>query len=38
MICSWLATSKHTLMQPEEYEKLGSFALIGLPDEEYPVR
>jgi len=23
---------------PEEYEKLGSFALIGLPDEQYPIR
>ncbi len=22
---------------PEEYEKLGSFALIGLPDEKYPI-
>ncbi len=22
---------------PEEYEKLGSFALIGLPDDQYPV-
>lgn len=24
--------------KPDEYEKLGSYALIGLPDEEYPVR
>lgn len=24
--------------QPEEYEKLGSYAFIGLPDEEYPQR
>lgn len=24
--------------KPDEYEKLGSFALIGLPDEEYPTR
>jgi len=23
---------------PEEYEKLGSFALIGLPNDQYPVR
>src|SRR3989442_472742 len=23
---------------PEEYEKLGSYALIGLPDDQYPVR
>lgn len=23
---------------PEEYEKLGSFALIGLPDDQYPTR
>lgn len=23
------------LKQPDEYEKLGSYALIGLPDEEY---
>ena len=26
------------VVQPDEYEKLGSYALIGLPDEEYPVR
>ena len=26
------------LPQPDEYEKLGSYALIGLPDEEYPTR
>lgn len=24
--------------KPDEYEKLGSYALIGLPDEEYPTR
>jgi hypothetical protein len=24
--------------QPDEYEKLGSYALIGLPDAEYPIR
>lgn len=24
--------------KPDEYEKLGSYALIGLPDEEYPIR
>lgn len=24
--------------QPDEYEKLGSYALIGLPDEQYPER
>ena len=24
--------------KPDEYEKLGSYALIGLPDEEYPER
>ena len=32
----------HTLtnlpMQPDEYEKLGSYALIGLPENEYPTR
>lgn len=25
-------------VQPDEYEKLGSYALIGLPDELYPTR
>lgn len=25
-------------LQPDEYEKLGSYALCGLPDEEYPTR
>lgn len=24
--------------KPDEYEKLGSFAMIGLPDEEYPIK
>jgi hypothetical protein len=24
--------------QPDEYEKLGSYALIGLPDEEYKTK
>ena len=24
--------------QPDEYEKLGSYALIGLPDDQYPTR
>jgi hypothetical protein len=24
--------------QPDEYEKLGSYALIGLPDDEYKTR
>lgn len=24
--------------QPDEYEKLGSYALIGLPDDQYPIR
>lgn len=23
------------LLQPDEYEKLGSYAMIGLPDDEY---
>lgn len=27
-----------TLKQPDEYEKLGSYALIGLPDDQYPTR
>jgi len=26
------------LMQPEEYEKIGSYAMIGLPEELYPIR
>jgi hypothetical protein len=26
------------LLQPDEYEKLGSYALIGLPDEEYKTK
>lgn len=25
-------------LQPDEYEKLGSYALIGLPDDQYPTR
>lgn len=25
-------------LQPDEYEKLGSYALIGLPENEYPTR
>lgn len=25
-------------LQPDEYEKLGSYALIGLPDNLYPTR
>ena len=25
-------------MQPDEYEKLGSYALIGLPEKEYTTR
>lgn len=27
-----------TPLQPDEYEKLGSYALIGLPDDEYPTK
>lgn len=29
---------RDTQRQPDEYEKLGSYALIGLPDNEYPTR
>lgn len=25
-------------MQPDEYEKLGSYAMIGLPEDLYPTR
>ncbi len=28
----------HACPQPDEYEKLGSYALIGLPDDLYPTR
>ena len=33
-----LETASAILAQPDEYEKLGSYALIGLPDELYPTR
>ena len=26
------------LLQPEEYEKIGSYAMIGLPEQLYPIR
>ena len=36
--CSLNTHARNTHTQPDEYEKLGSYALIGLPDEEYQQR
>lgn len=35
---SHCATLWPAVPQPDEYEKLGSYALIGLPDDQYPTR
>jgi hypothetical protein len=36
--CSARTQLSTLLLQPDEYEKLGSYALIGLPDDLYPTR